>query len=346
MYMMYDHPLGAHRGAGTMAQKIRERYYWETVYQDCKEHVKTCRECQFQGSAKKNNELHPIPVGGPWDRIGIDIVGPLPVTERGNRYIVTCIDYMTKWAEAKPLPDKSARQVAWFLYEEIICRYGCPQIIQSDNGLEFVNEVVKELLKQFQIWHQTVSPYRPQANGMIERFNRTLGEALSKLEEVYDWDKFVRPTLMAYNTSRQNSTKMTPYFLMYGRTAKLPLEEEVLSKNTLLDRVITMIHKLPIFRESARIAIKRAQEKMRHEYPVQQSTKFQVGDQVLYDDSPNYHTKLEKKWVGPWTIIEVLYNGTYKVADHMGVRKQPINGDHLKEYHERTEPRVIISELI
>src|SRR6266540_3250891 len=98
---------------------------------------------------KKNNELHPIPVGGPWDRIGIDIVGLLPVTERENRYIVTCIDYMTKWAEAKLLPDKSARQVAWFLYEEIICRYGCPQIIQSDNGLEFVNEVVKELLKQF-----------------------------------------------------------------------------------------------------------------------------------------------------------------------------------------------------
>ncbi len=156
---------------------------------------------------------------------------------------------------------------------------------------------------------------------MIERFNRTLGEALSKLEEVYDWDKFVKPTLMAYNTSQQNSTKMTPYFLMYGRTARLLLEGEVLSRNTLLDRVITMIHKLPIFRESAKVAIKRAQEKMRREYPVQQNTKFQVGDQVLYDDSPNYHTKLKKKWVGPWTIIEVLYNRTYKVADHMGVRK-------------------------
>ena len=109
--------------------------------------MKTCKECQFQGSPKKNNELHPIPVGGPQDRIGIDIVGPLSVTEQENRYIVTCIDYMTKWAEAKPLPDKSARQVAQFLYEEIICQYEYPQSIQSDNGLEFVNEIVKELLK-------------------------------------------------------------------------------------------------------------------------------------------------------------------------------------------------------
>src|SRR6266498_5657614 len=148
-----------------------------------------------------------------------------------------------------------------------------------------------------------------------------LSEALSKLKEVYDWDKFVKPTLMAYNTSQQNSTKMTLYFLMYGRTARLPLDEEILSRNTLLDRVIIMVHKLSIFRESARIAIKRAQKKMRQDYSIQQSIKFQVGDQVLYDDSSNYHTKLEKKWIGPWTVMEVLYNGTYKVADHMRVRK-------------------------
>src|SRR6266498_5922938 len=103
-----------------------------------------------------------------------------------------------------------------------------------------------------------VSSYRSQANGMIKRFNRTLSEALSKLEKVYDWDKFVKLTLMAYNTSRQNSTKMTPYFLIYGRIARLPLEEEVFSRNILLDRVITMVHKLPIFRKSVRIAIKKA----------------------------------------------------------------------------------------
>ncbi len=66
----------------------------------------------------------------------------------------------------------------------------------------------------------------------------------------------------------------------------------------------------------------------------------------MYDDNPNYHTKLEKKWIGPWTIMEVLYNRMYKVADHMGVWKQPINEDHLKMYYKKTEPRVVISELI
>src|SRR6266498_32565 len=111
---------------------------------------------------------------------------------------------------------------------------------------------------------------------MIERFNRILSEALSKLEKVYDWDKFVKSTLMAYNTSQQNSTKMTPYFLMYGQIVRLPIEREVLSRDTLLDRVITLVHKLPIFRESVKIAIKKAQEKMRQDYPVQQNIEFQV----------------------------------------------------------------------
>ena len=78
----------------------------------------------------------------------------------------------------------------------------------------------------------------------------------------------MKPTLIAYNTSQQNSTKMTSYFLIYGRTARLPIKEEILNKSILLDRVITLVHKLPLFRESARIAIKKAQDKMRQNYPI------------------------------------------------------------------------------
>src|SRR6266540_3413773 len=116
---------------------------------------------------------------------------------------------------------------------------------------------------------------------------------------------------------------------MYGRIARLPIERKVLSRSTLLDRVITLVHKLFIFRESVRIAIKKAQEKMRQDYPVQQSTKFQVGDQVLYNNSPNYHTKLEKKWIGPWIVMKVLYNTTYKWRSSKDVlcTNKPSSGD-------------------
>jgi len=92
---------------------------------------------------------------------------------------------------------------------------------------------------------------------MIERFNRTLGEALSKLEETHNWDKFVRSTLMSYNTSIQASTRLTSYYLMFGRELKLPIKKATLSKDTILNRVIELIHKVLIFRESAKVAINR-----------------------------------------------------------------------------------------
>ena len=130
-------------------------------------------------------------------------------------------------------------------------------MIQSDNKLEFVNEVIKQLLDKFEIWHQWVSPYRSQANGMIERFNRTLDEALSKLEEVHNWDKFVKPILISYNMSQQESIQLILYYLIFGRDLKLPIKKVILSEKTILDRIIELIHKIPIFRENTKIAINR-----------------------------------------------------------------------------------------
>src|SRR6266542_381559 len=130
---------------------------------------------------------------------------------------------------------------------------------------------------------------------MIERFNRTLGEALSKLEETHDWNKFVKLTLMSYNMSQHGITRLTPYYLMFGRDLKLLIKEVMSTEKSILDRVIELIHKVPMVKESAKVAIKRAQQKMKHEYPVQQTKEFAIRDRVLYDDSPNYHGKLEPK---------------------------------------------------
>ena len=121
-----------------------------------------------------------------------------------------------------------------------------------------MNEIIKQLLEKFQIWHQRVSPYHPQANGMIEHFNRMLGEALSKLEEIHDWDKFVRPTLISYNTSQHSITRLTSYYLMFGRDLKLPIKEVTLTEKSIFDRIIELIHKVLMIRESAKVTIKRA----------------------------------------------------------------------------------------
>ena len=95
----------------------------------------------------------------------------MPITSKNNRYIVVVIDYLTKWPEARALPTAIADQVANFIYEDIICRHGCPAKILSDRGTHFNNQVIQELTQKFEIKHHFSTPYHPQTNGLVERFN-------------------------------------------------------------------------------------------------------------------------------------------------------------------------------
>src|SRR6266542_4285932 len=127
--------------------------------------------------------LHPIELKAPFQRIGIDIVGPLTITKRGNRYIVTAIDYFTKWSIVKAIKEATAKTISKFIYEKIICEHGCSQVLQSDQEIHFVNRMIQELSKKFRIKHRLSTPYHPQTNDLVERFNQTLCEKLAKMAE-------------------------------------------------------------------------------------------------------------------------------------------------------------------
>src|SRR6266540_315631 len=120
-----------------------------------------------------------------FERWEIDIVGPLPQTEDGYRYVVVAMDYFSRWPKARPLTHANARQVAKFIYKEIICRFSASRVLQSDRGMHFVNEVIQKLTDKFWIRHSLSSPYHPQSNKLVECFNRTLCEGLA--ETINDW---------------------------------------------------------------------------------------------------------------------------------------------------------------
>jgi len=122
----------------------------------------------------------------PFHHLGIDLVGPLPLTKQGNRYLVVATEYVTKWPEVKAIPAKTAIEVTTFLYKDIICRHGCPRELLSDQGKEFCNEVINELCAKFRIRHALSSPYHPQTNGLVEHFNQTLCHTLAKYAEMND----------------------------------------------------------------------------------------------------------------------------------------------------------------
>ena len=199
MFMMHDHELSAHFGFKTTYSKVRERYYWRGMLKDIETYVKSCDKCQRRGKPKQKHELYPIEIEEPFARIGIDIVGPLPVTHRGNKYIVVAMDYFTKWPEAKALKEANAKEVSNFIYDEIICRHGCPKRILSDRGTHFNNQMVKQLLEKFEVKHGFSTPYHPQTNGLVERFNKTLCESLAKIGGE-NWDENINPVLFAYRT--------------------------------------------------------------------------------------------------------------------------------------------------
>ncbi len=108
---------------------------------------------------KQNNQKRTIPLTDIFERWDIDIVGPLPITREENRYIMVAMDYFSRWPKVKPLKAANAETVAIFIYEEIICRFGPPRIIQSDRGTYFVNEVIRKLMERFRVKHSLSLPY-------------------------------------------------------------------------------------------------------------------------------------------------------------------------------------------
>src|SRR4051812_42873164 len=343
LYLHHNHPTGAHLGVDKEFEKIRNQYYWPQMFENIKDYIRSCDRCQRRGKYRTPGPLHPIPVGEPFAKIGIDIVGPLPLTEKKNRYIIVATDYLTKWPEAEAVSEATGKRVAEFIYQTIICRHGCPKQLLSDRGTHFRNELVDNLLKKFEIQHLLSTPYHPQTNGLVERFNRTLCESLAKITEGQeDWDKHIAPVLFAYRTSKQSSTRMTPFYLVYGRNPQLPtMNTDETIQGNILTRLFTLIEELPQERETAKKNIQKSQEKQkqRHDKKVDPTRKYRIGDKVLmYDAARDKHFtgKLKPKWKGPYYIHNVLRNGAYKLRTMEGkVLAAPINILLLKKYHDR-----------
>jgi hypothetical protein len=232
LYHFHTDMSGAHLGTDAIIGKIKDRYYWPQLGEDVKEYIKTCDVCQRRGPSNRREELIPIPVKGPFHRIGIDIKGPLPITSSGNRYIIVAMDYFTKWPEARAIPNIKAETVAKFIYEEIICRHGVSQEILSDRGTSFMNKLIDELCENYQTKHRLTSAYRPQTNGMVERFNRTISECISKLvqDNNKEWDQLIDAVLLAYRTKKHKTTGKTPFYLIYGREVTLPIDLKIPSQ--------------------------------------------------------------------------------------------------------------------
>src|SRR6266498_3992405 len=340
--LAHEHPLSGHFGLEATLNKLKERYYWPKMKDDIKSYIQTCDQCQKHGKTIDKNELHSIKIKEPFYQGGIDIVGPLTETSQGNKYIVVAIDYFTKYPEARVLTNVNAKSVANFIYEDIICRHGCPRKIISDRRIHFNNQVIEKLLERFKIRHNLSTPYHPKTNGLVERFNKTLCESLAKLNEAREnWDEYILLTLFAYRIKINKSIQFIPFHLTYGREAILPFDEDNKAEITLEERVEEISTKITQIKKKALENIEKSQsnQKRYHNRKIKRKSNLNIGDKVLLYDAAKakqWSGKLEEKWKGPYFIHDKLLNGSYKLKDFKeNIFKILVNGEILKRYHDR-----------
>ena len=221
------HDQNGHMGVQKTFDSIRQMYYWPNLFKEINKYVSECTICQTRSLQKirpplQETDIPPYPMA----KLSLDLSGPYPTSLSGNKYIIAFVDWYSGWPEAFAVPDKTADTVADLIIEQIYPRFGCPLQIVSDNGTENVNKVMKETLAKLKIDHVLTSVYHPQSNAKVERFHRTLHDVLAKkvADDQQTWDLFLNQALAAIRFNISESSKFSPFFLLYNRDVVLPID--------------------------------------------------------------------------------------------------------------------------
>ncbi|KAK3097609.1 hypothetical protein FSP39_011373 [Pinctada imbricata] len=330
----YHDQLG-HMTVDKTYDSIRLKYFFPNMYKKIHAYIEECVTCQTRSSRKskpplKETEVPPYPFA----KIGLDLSGPYPTTFSGNKYIVSFIDVYSGWPEAFPVPDKSADRIVHLILEEIFPRFGCPLEIVSDNGTENVNRKVQETLDTMNIHHIKTSYYSPQANGKVERFHRTLHDVMSKQiqEDVQTWDLYLNQTLAAIRFHVNESSKFSPYFLLYNRDVVLPLDTILKPRRRYVGedqhkvalqqqhKAFTLVHRN--MKEAKKKQKKYADKNCKEE-------NFQVGDPV-YLRNHRRDSKLDVKWQPYYRIIDQTGPLSFIVKNQLDGNTTKAHARHLR----------------
>ena len=333
--LLQFHDSNGHMGIDKTFDAIASKYYWPTLYKEVAEYVSKCITCQKRGLRKQKPSLQETdspPFA--FAKIGLDLSGPYPVTLSGNKYIATFVDWYSGWPEAFPIPDKTGETISHLLLEEIFPRYGaCLQIV-TDNGSEFENRVVNETLAALNVDHVTTSFYHPQSNAKVERFHRTMHDILSKLidDNLNKWDLYLNQALAAVRFNISESSKFSPYFLLYNRDVVLPLDNLLQPRRKYQGEET---HKIALEQQHKTFMLvhkhlKRAKRRQA-KYADQKSkdTIFNIGDPVYYKNFRKT-SKLQSNWRPYFRIIEQKGPVSFVIKDQLSGQTAKAHAEQLR----------------
>lgn len=288
------------------------------MQQDIKNYLKTCQSCQVNKTNRKPNK-NPMEITttseNPFDKIYLDIVGPLPLTLNGNKYILTIQDDLTKFSYAYPCENHESVTIANNLVK-FISIFGIPSSILTDLGTDFNSSLMKDVVKLLQIKHLNTTPYHPQTNGALERSHSTLKDYLKHFinREQTNWDEYVHLAMYAYNTNIHNTTKFMPFQLIFGRDPRLPssIVQSPEFKYTYDNYYDNLKHQLNKSFQIARENIDKSKTNSKTHYDAKTKIhEYNIGDLVYLENNANkkgISKKLSPNWLGPYKIIEIYKN--------------------------------------
>ena len=237
---VHEGSFGTHANGHAMTRKIlRAGYYQLTMENDYCIHVRKCHKCQ---AFADNVNAPPMPLNvlaAPWpfSMWGINVIGAIePKASNEHPFILVAIDYFNKWVEAASYANVTRSVVVRFIKKEIICQYGLPRKIITDNATNLNNKMMKEMCEDFEIQHHNSMPYRPKMNGIVKAENKNIKKIIQMMTMSYkDWHEILSFVLYGYQNSVCTSTGATPFLLVYGMEAVLPFEVEVPSLRILVE---------------------------------------------------------------------------------------------------------------
>lgn len=199
----HDAVCGGHFGVNKVYKNIRENFYWENMKRDIADYIRTCDKCQ-KNKLDRLKTRQPMRITDTpkeaFDKVQVDIVGPLPVTESGNKYLLTLQDSLTKFSDCIPLSEVTSVSVALALAENFISRFGCPKVIQTDQGSQFMSQMMETFCEIFKIRLMNSTAYHPESLGALERSHHTFIQYLKQYCTNRNWDRWIRFAMFSFNT--------------------------------------------------------------------------------------------------------------------------------------------------
>ena len=318
-----------HIGIDRTTKRLQKEWYWPGLTADTRRLINSCEVCQAakHSNPPPNQNRQRLQAGRPWQVVSLDLVGPFPATPRGNTNILVLSDHFTRWRDAIPVQNGSAEVIAETLEERIFCYFGIPERLHTDQGAQFESRLMAELCALWGISKSRTTPYHPQSNGVVERGNRDLGDMLRTLllnRSEDDWDLLLPYIMRSIRASPHQATSETPNFLMMGREVRLP--EHLLYGPDAGETYSREQYALEIQKrlEVAHDLLRKSQLTIRTN-DRQERPSFNIGQLVWLRTkrfSKGSSQKLQPKYSGPYTVLEVGKNHTYLIEQHGRISRE------------------------